>query len=201
MRTREGLAVAKAKGRLRGKQPKLTARQEAHLVALHATGEHSPAELAELFSIGRSTVYRALDRARTTNITSTSRTTAGAGGAGDAAGAVGAADATVAMTSTGQGLLEELTWPPGYAPPCPACNRPTMGLREQHARVRGVRDPVVVARARPCGCPVDEHAAALQAAAPRGAQLLPALTSPNGDASPPGTAAASIPARGPQGRR
>lgn len=64
LRTREGLAVAKAKGRLKGKQPKLTARQEAHLVALHATGEHSPAELAELFGVGRSTVYRALERAR-----------------------------------------------------------------------------------------------------------------------------------------
>ncbi len=36
MRTREGMKVARAKGRLRGKQPKLSARQEAHLVALHA---------------------------------------------------------------------------------------------------------------------------------------------------------------------
>jgi DNA invertase Pin-like site-specific DNA recombinase len=33
MRTREGMKVARAKGRLRGKQPKLSARQEAHLVA------------------------------------------------------------------------------------------------------------------------------------------------------------------------
>lgn len=63
MRTREGLAVAKAKGRLKGKQPKLTPRQEAHLVALHASGEHSPGELAELFKVGRSTVYRAIQRA------------------------------------------------------------------------------------------------------------------------------------------
>ncbi len=29
-RTREGMAIAKAKGRLRGKQPKLTAAQEKH---------------------------------------------------------------------------------------------------------------------------------------------------------------------------
>ncbi len=35
MRTREGMKVARAKGRLRGKQPKLSPRQEAHLVALH----------------------------------------------------------------------------------------------------------------------------------------------------------------------
>jgi DNA invertase Pin-like site-specific DNA recombinase len=63
-RTREGMKVAKAKGRLRGKQPKLTARQEAHLAALHRTGEHTTAELAELFNVARSTVYRALQRAR-----------------------------------------------------------------------------------------------------------------------------------------
>ena len=34
LRTREGMKVAKAKGRLRGKQPKLKPAQEAHLVAL-----------------------------------------------------------------------------------------------------------------------------------------------------------------------
>lgn len=63
-RTREGMKVAKAKGRLRGKAPKLTGRQEAHLVQLHAAGEHTVGELAELFTVGRSTVYRALERAR-----------------------------------------------------------------------------------------------------------------------------------------
>ena len=62
LRTREGMKVARAKGRLRGKQPKLNARQEAHLVAMHETGEHSTGELAELFGIGRSTVYRAIQR-------------------------------------------------------------------------------------------------------------------------------------------
>ncbi|WP_061711377.1 recombinase family protein [Kocuria palustris] len=62
-RTREGMKVAKAKGRLRGKSPKLTTRQEAHLVQLHAADEHTVGELAELFSVGRSTVYRALQRA------------------------------------------------------------------------------------------------------------------------------------------
>ncbi|MBA3631183.1 MAG: recombinase family protein [Actinobacteria bacterium] len=38
MRTREGMKVAKARGRLRGKQPKLSPTQEAHLVALYAAG-------------------------------------------------------------------------------------------------------------------------------------------------------------------
>lgn len=60
-RTREGMRIAK--GRLRGKSPKLTPRQEAHLVQLHAADEHTVGELAELFSVGRSTVYRALQRA------------------------------------------------------------------------------------------------------------------------------------------
>jgi DNA invertase Pin-like site-specific DNA recombinase len=67
MRTREGMKVARAKGRLRGKPPKLSARQEAHLVKLHRTGEHTSGELAELFGVARSTVYRALERAARRN--------------------------------------------------------------------------------------------------------------------------------------
>jgi DNA invertase Pin-like site-specific DNA recombinase len=65
MRTREGMKVARAKGRLRGKKPKLSPRQEAHLVELHHAGAHTSAELAELFSVARSTVYRAIERAST----------------------------------------------------------------------------------------------------------------------------------------
>jgi DNA invertase Pin-like site-specific DNA recombinase len=66
LRTKEGMRVAKAKGRLRGKQPKLNPRQVAHLVSLMAAGEHSTAELADLFGVGRSTVYRALGRSKHT---------------------------------------------------------------------------------------------------------------------------------------
>ncbi len=62
MRTREGMKVAKAKGRLRGKKPKLNPNQEAHLAKLHAAGEHTSAELAELFGVARSTVYRTVKR-------------------------------------------------------------------------------------------------------------------------------------------
>jgi len=65
MRTREGMAIAKAKGRLRGKKPKLSSRQQTHLLALHVAGQHSISELAELFSVSRPTVYRVLDRAKT----------------------------------------------------------------------------------------------------------------------------------------
>ncbi|MGQ0466120.1 MAG: recombinase family protein [Sporichthyaceae bacterium] len=61
-RTREGLALARAKGRLKGKAPKLSPKREAHLVALYRGGEHTVAEIQELFAVGRSTVYRALER-------------------------------------------------------------------------------------------------------------------------------------------
>jgi len=63
MRTEEGMKVAKAEGRLRGKQPKLSATQEAHLVKLYRAGEHTVSELEELFPVTRSTIYRAVARA------------------------------------------------------------------------------------------------------------------------------------------
>ncbi len=80
MRTREGMQVAKANGRLRGKQPKLTERQGAHLVALHRSGEHTSAELAELFSVARSTVYRTLERDRARAAPTAATTGADVGG-------------------------------------------------------------------------------------------------------------------------
>jgi len=79
MRTREGMKVARAKGRLRGKKPKLSPRQEQHLVALHEAGEHTSAELAELFSVARSTVYRAIERAAATTAAATTAAAAPAG--------------------------------------------------------------------------------------------------------------------------
>ncbi|MDQ6778755.1 MAG: recombinase family protein, partial [Actinomycetota bacterium] len=62
MRTREGMKVAKAKGRLQGKKPKLSPSQEQHLVKLYQAGEHTSSQLAELFNVARSTVYRAIQR-------------------------------------------------------------------------------------------------------------------------------------------
>ena len=61
-RTREGMATAKVRGKLKGRRPKLSPTQERHLVALHRAGDRSIAELQELFSVGRATVYRALNR-------------------------------------------------------------------------------------------------------------------------------------------
>jgi len=65
MRTREGMAIARAKGKLRGKQPKLSGKQQKELGRMHGTGEYSISDLAELFAVSRPTVYRTLEREKT----------------------------------------------------------------------------------------------------------------------------------------
>ena len=55
MRTREGMAVARAKGKLRGKQPKLSDKQQRELCRMHATGEYSIGDLVEVFAVSRPT--------------------------------------------------------------------------------------------------------------------------------------------------
>ena len=62
MRTREGMAMARAKGKLRGKQPKLSNRQSRTLRRMYDTGEYSISDLAEVFSVSRPTIYRTLKR-------------------------------------------------------------------------------------------------------------------------------------------
>lgn len=62
IRAREG--IAKAKGKLKGRKPKLTPAQERHLVDLYHAGNHTSAEIAELFGVSRATVYHAVGRAR-----------------------------------------------------------------------------------------------------------------------------------------
>ena len=47
---------------LKGKAPKLSSTQRTVLLKLHGAGEHSIAELAELFSVSRATVYREIAR-------------------------------------------------------------------------------------------------------------------------------------------
>ncbi|WP_307785048.1 recombinase family protein [Frigoribacterium sp. CFBP 13605] len=61
-RTREGMATAKVRGKLKGRKPKLSPAQERHMVAIHRAGDHTVAELVELLGVGRATVYRALER-------------------------------------------------------------------------------------------------------------------------------------------
>jgi len=62
LRTREGMAIAKAKGKLRGKQPKLSDKQQKELCRMHSSGEYSISDLAEVFSVSRPTIYRTLNR-------------------------------------------------------------------------------------------------------------------------------------------
>ena len=66
MRTREGMAIARAKGKLKGRRPKLSTRQQQELRRMYDTGYYSVSDLAELFSISRPTVYRTLDRQTST---------------------------------------------------------------------------------------------------------------------------------------
>lgn len=61
-RTREGMAIARDRGKLRGKPPKLTAAQAREVHRMHASGDYTIAEIGELFSVSRPTVYRALQR-------------------------------------------------------------------------------------------------------------------------------------------
>jgi len=68
MRTREGMAIARAKGKLRGKQPKLSEKQQKELRRMHDTDDYSISYLSELFSVSRPTVYRTLDRRKSQTI-------------------------------------------------------------------------------------------------------------------------------------
>ena len=74
MRTREGMAVARAKGKLKGRKPKLSTRQQQELRRMYDTGDYSVSDLAELFSISRPTVYRTLDRQSATEASTTEST-------------------------------------------------------------------------------------------------------------------------------
>ena len=67
--------MAKSKGKLKGKKPKLSDRRQAELRRMYDTEEYSISDLAEVFAVSRPTVYRVLARTK-------------AGGAG-AAGGVG----------------------------------------------------------------------------------------------------------------
>ena len=57
-RTKEGMAVARARGRLKGRQPKLSPAQQKLVRQLMVKGEQTPSEIGELFGVSRQTVYR-----------------------------------------------------------------------------------------------------------------------------------------------
>jgi DNA invertase Pin-like site-specific DNA recombinase len=62
-RTNAGLAAARARGRLGGRPPKLSAKQRDHAVALYNSKTHTVAEICQLMGIGRQTFYNYLSRA------------------------------------------------------------------------------------------------------------------------------------------
>ncbi len=65
MRTREGMAVARAHGKLKGRQPKLSPMQQRELKRMHQSGEYTISDLGEVFSVSRPTVYRTISRTNT----------------------------------------------------------------------------------------------------------------------------------------
>jgi DNA invertase Pin-like site-specific DNA recombinase len=62
LRTREGMAKARRQGKLRGKQPKLPPSAARAIRRRYADGEVSLADLAEEYSVGRSTIHRIIHR-------------------------------------------------------------------------------------------------------------------------------------------
>ena len=72
MRTREGTAVARGKGKLRGKA-RFSDRQAGEPRRMYDTGEYSVSGLAEVFSVSRPTVYRTLERQPTATYRSSSQ--------------------------------------------------------------------------------------------------------------------------------
>ena len=67
-RTIEGMATAKARGRLKGKQPKLSKKQDAALLKMYDDDDQSVGELGHLFGISRTSAYRAIARGRASQV-------------------------------------------------------------------------------------------------------------------------------------
>ena len=67
MRTREGMKIARAKGKLRGKKPKLSEKQHRELRRMYDTRSYSISDLADIFTVSRLTIYRTLKRTENTN--------------------------------------------------------------------------------------------------------------------------------------
>jgi DNA invertase Pin-like site-specific DNA recombinase len=58
------MAVARSKGKLKGKKPKLSDRRQTELRRMYDTEEYSISDLAEVFDVSRPTVYRVLARTK-----------------------------------------------------------------------------------------------------------------------------------------
>ena len=58
-RTHEGLRTARANGKVAGRKPKLSAKQQAEVVRMHADGR-TIVDIAEMFRVSRPVIYRIL---------------------------------------------------------------------------------------------------------------------------------------------
>jgi DNA invertase Pin-like site-specific DNA recombinase len=67
-RRKERMSIARSKGTVGGRQPKLSPAQQNELLEIHACGEHSIEELCERFRVSRSSIYRALARAGSSSV-------------------------------------------------------------------------------------------------------------------------------------
>ena len=63
-RTRAGLYEARAKGRIPGRKPKMTADQKKEIIEAVSSGRQSAATMARLFKVHPATVSRLLAQAR-----------------------------------------------------------------------------------------------------------------------------------------
>lgn len=54
--------MAKAKGKLKGKKPKLSPMQSRELRRMYDTGDYSISDLWDVFKVSRPTIYRTLAR-------------------------------------------------------------------------------------------------------------------------------------------
>jgi DNA invertase Pin-like site-specific DNA recombinase len=59
-RTKDGLAAARARGRVGGRKPKLSNKQQEEIRRLYSARQKSVKEIGELFGVSRPTVYSAL---------------------------------------------------------------------------------------------------------------------------------------------
>ncbi len=60
--TRDGLAAARARGRVGGRKPKLTTAQVRHAQKLYDAGDHTVQQIADLLNVRRTTIYGHLDK-------------------------------------------------------------------------------------------------------------------------------------------
>ncbi|MBT2497592.1 recombinase family protein [Agromyces sp. ISL-38] len=70
IRTREAMARPSVRAKLRGRQPRLTPKQDAAVTAHYEAGDMSVPEIAALFNVSRPSVYRAIERHRLTLVSS-----------------------------------------------------------------------------------------------------------------------------------